>query len=367
MLDRKRAARERSEGNRVLMTVSGVIPANIAAQVADGRRPRVDYLELAAKIGADLIDYGDAERARSWVMRRVVRVAGPDVGLAWACYRRRHYYDVILTDGEQIGLPLACLGRFSSGSHSARHVMIVHIMSVRKKALLFRTARLRNRIDAWIVYSTAQRRFATNELHVQPERVVLQPFMVDTQFFAPKAQRAERNRPLICTAGLECRDYPTLLKAVDGLDADVVIAAASPWSKRSSGLENVDLPSNVTVVRLDLAQLKALYDESTLVVMPLQPVDFQAGITTILEAMSMGRAVVCTRTAGQTDALIDGETGIYVPVSDAPAMRTAIERALADPIATASVGDAARRWVQAHADVDLYAAAIAQIVLESRR
>ena len=38
---------------------------------------------------------------------------------------------------------------------------------------------------------------------------------------------------MICTAGLEFRDYPTLIEAVRGLDARVVIAAASPWSKRA--------------------------------------------------------------------------------------------------------------------------------------
>ena len=69
----------------------------------------------------------------------------------------------------------------------------------------------------------------------------------------------------------------------------------------------------------------------TLVVVPLQETDFQAGITTILEAMSMARALVCTRTSGQTDTIVEGETGRYVPPGDAGALRAAIEDLLADP------------------------------------
>ena len=135
---------------------------------------------------------------------------------------------------------------------------------------------------------------------------------------------------MICAAGLERRDYPTLMEAVDGLDVRVVIAAASPWSTKSDSTENRDIPSNVEVRRLSLFELRDLYAASRFVVMPLFDVEFQAGITTILEAMSMGHAVVCTRTEGQTDTIIEGETGLYVRPGD-------VGRA------EANAGDAARR------------------------
>ena len=89
--------------------------------------------------------------------------------------------------------------------------------------------------------------------------------------------------------------------------------------------------------------------------MPLHDVDFQAGITTILEAMAMGKAVVCSRTAGQTDALVDGVTGIYVPPGDPLALRGALERLLADPPLASALGREARAWAVTHADVAIYA------------
>jgi glycosyltransferase involved in cell wall biosynthesis len=98
--------------------------------------------------------------------------------------------------------------------------------------------------------------------------------------------------------------------------------------------------------------------------MPLVEVDFQAGITTILEAMSMGRPVLCTRTSGQTDTIVDGETGAYVPPGDAVALRDAIVRWLADPAEVARLGGHAREWAVEHADVSVYAARLAGVVAD---
>jgi glycosyltransferase involved in cell wall biosynthesis len=96
--------------------------------------------------------------------------------------------------------------------------------------------------------------------------------------------------------------------------------------------------------------------------MPLQETDFQAGITTILEAMAMARPVICTRTTGQTDVIVDRETGIYVPPGDPVALHDAIVSLLDDPDRAAQLGRAARRWVEEHATVDRYAAGLATVV-----
>lgn len=351
---------DRSARHRVLLTVSGRIPAGIEAAVAAGERPRVDYLELARALGADLLGRPDpASRAR--VGRLLVRAVGENVAMAWACWRRRARYDVIVTDGEQIGLPFAAL--LALRRRAVRHVMIVHIMSVPKKARLFKALRLGRGVDGYVVYASAQRRFLVQQLGVPTAHVLLRPFMVDSNYFhAPPAPVVASGRPTICTAGLEFRDYPTLMLAVTGLDADVVVGAASPWSKRANELEEVAVPDNVTVAKFTLAELRDLYARSTMAVMPLYPSDFQAGITTILESMSMGRAVVCTLTDGQTDTIADGVTGIYVPAGDPVALRTAIERVLGDEELRSRLGGAARAWVVDHAELDRYVEQLVDVI-----
>ena len=345
---------------RVLLTVSGTIPPDLDEQIARGDRPRPDYIVMAETFGADLIDHVTARVASGRLGRVIERLAGPNVLLAWSCFRRRRRYQVVFTDGEQVGMPYAAMTRLV-GRGGTRHVMIVHILTVRKKMALMRALRLSSRIDRMVVYSSRQRDLIAAALSYSSDRIVLSPFMVDTAFFSPDAVEAARRR-MICSAGLEFRDYPTMIEAVRGLDVEVVLAAASPWSKRRDVSGDVDIPANVTVERLGFADLRALYASAEIVVVPLVDSDFQAGITTILEAMAMGKAVICTRTRGQLDVIVDGTTGVYVQPGDAAALRTAIERLLADPDLAVRLGRAARAWVLAEADVETYADRMSGVV-----
>ncbi len=65
--------------------------------------------------------------------------------------------------------------------------------------------------------------------------------------------------------------------------------------------------------------------------------------------MAMGKCVIATRTRGQTDTIVDGVTGIYVPPGDPRALRGAIERMLANPAEAARIGQAARRFMEEQA------------------
>jgi glycosyltransferase involved in cell wall biosynthesis len=187
--------------------------------------------------------------------------------------------------------------------------------------------------------------------------------MVDQNFFAP-GQVVPRHveQPQICAVGLERRDYVTLLQAVEALDVHVVIAAASPWSKRTGGMAGQSIPANVTVRKFTQYELRQLYADSRFIVMPLEDVNFQAGVTAMLEAMAMARAVVCSRVPGQTDVVEEGENGRYVPVRDAPALRAAIARLLAEPEEAERLGANGRRLIEREMNLDLYVERLAKIV-----
>jgi glycosyltransferase involved in cell wall biosynthesis len=348
--------------------VSGSIAPDVDDQVRRGVRPRPDYVVLADVLGAHLLDVEQARRRCGRLGRLIERVGGRHALLAWACFRERKRYDAVLTDGEQVGLPLAVLCRLTLRKLPA-HVMIVHILSVRKKVLLYRLFRLGSLVDTMLVYSTWQQRFIHERLGFPTERVVFTPFMVDTQFFSPDQVESKADRA-ISTAGLECRDYPTLIEAARGLDANVVIAAASHWSKRADTTQGVDQPDNVEVRSLGYVDLRQMYADSAFVVMPLYDVEFQAGVTTILEAMAMAKPVICSRTKGQTDVVVDGETGIYVPPGDPAPLRKAIDELLADPDRVRTMGAAARQYAEREAELDVYAARLAaevRLAVDRRR
>ncbi len=208
----------------------------------------------------------------------------------------------------------------SSSSHPAarpRHLMIVHVISEPKKTVFLDWLGVQSAIDRFITYSRWQQRFIEERWKLGRDRVLWTPFMVDQEFFAPERVTPNSSaRPQICAVGLERRDYETLLRAVEDLDVHVVIAAASPWSKRTEGVATRTIPSNVTVRKFTQYELRQLYADSCFMVMPLENVKFQAGVTAILECLAMGKAVICSRVPGQTDVVVEGENGRYVPPGD---------------------------------------------------
>ena len=172
--------------NDVLLTVSGTIDPQVRDQVARGERPEPDYLRMAQTFGADLIDYAVARRLGGRTGRLLEVIGGPNLCLAWACYRQRRKYRVIFTDGEQVGIPLAGLLKFANLGRRPAHLMISHILSVGKKIAIFDWFKLASHVDIFFVYSTWQKQFIEKRWKVPPQRVVFTPFMVDSRFFAPE-------------------------------------------------------------------------------------------------------------------------------------------------------------------------------------
>lgn len=63
----------------------------------------------------------------------------------------------------------------------------------------------------------------------------------------------------------------------------------------------------------------------------------------LLEAAAAARPIVATAAGGSEEIVIDGETGLLVPINDADALAAAIRRAVMDPALREQLGLAARR------------------------
>jgi glycosyltransferase involved in cell wall biosynthesis len=74
--------------------------------------------------------------------------------------------------------------------------------------------------------------------------------------------------------------------------------------------------------------------------------------TSILDAMSCGKAVVGTRTGGIPEAVREGETGLLVPPHDEGAMAEAIVRLLQDQALRARFAAAGRKQAAEYFGVD---------------
>jgi glycosyltransferase involved in cell wall biosynthesis len=350
---------------RVVLTVSGVIAADVREQIASGKRPKADYLELARSLNADLLDYAAARKATRLTGAVLEKLGGPNLVLAYACWKMRKTYQAIVTDGEQVGLPLAALLKFTPGTRP-RHLMIVHVISEPKKTVFLDRLGVQSAIDRFITYSRWQQRFIEERWKIDRTRVLWTPFMVDHEFFAPgRVTPNSSARPQVCAVGLERRDYETLLRAVEGLDVNVVIAAASPWAKRAKGVATPNIPGNVTVRKFTQYELRQLYADSSFMIMPLENVKFQAGVTAILECLAMGKAVICSRVPGQTDVVVEGDNGRYVPPGDSVILRTEICRLLSCPEEATRMGANGRKLVESEMNLDRYAQRLARFLDEA--
>ena len=337
---------------RLLMLVTAPAGAAIREEVTQGRRPRPDYLELERVHGVELIDWsaiGGAPAHRS-------RVA--PARLAMASLSRVRHADAVLSDGEPVGLPLALA--MLAFRINTPHLMIGHRLTARHKRPFFTLLKSQRRITRILVHSQRQMRLIP-ELGIPEEKLAFVHYHADTHFWRPSAVREER---LVASAGREHRDYATLAHASTGLDAEVFIADGSGYNPKAQYTRPAELPFNLTSGFADYVALRDLYSRAQVVVVPLLPNDFQAGVTTVLEAMSMGKAVVVTETNGQRDVVEDGVTGIVVPPRNPQRLRAAIEFVLDHPAERDRFGRNARRAVERSHSLDLYARHLADHLRE---
>ncbi len=199
--------------------------------------------------------------------------------------------------------------------------MIAHTLSPAKKGVFFRWLDVGSRIDRMLCYSTSEERHMIDRLGVPGDGCERIYFHADDRFFHPIDTGPEPD--LICAAGQLLRDYDSLVEAVRGMPVRVPIAAGSPWIERTLAPQK-GAASERFVGKLGRYDLRQLYRRSAIAVVPIFQNEYQTGIATILEMMAIGKCVIASRTHGQTDTIVDGETGIYVPPGDANALRDAI-------------------------------------------
>jgi glycosyltransferase involved in cell wall biosynthesis len=334
---------------RCLILAAGRFDDRLRADIAADREPRLDVFELARVLDADVIDFADVDRSSSPAVKLAARAGGLSAGVGMLGFQARKRYDAFFTTGEDIGLPLAALLKTSPARCS--HTMIAHTLFPAKKKAFFKYARVGSQLDRVLVYSTSEEQLATGELGLPTSKVERMYYHADQEFFKQGERAPEPD--LICAAGQLLRDYDTLMEAVRPLPVRVQIAAGSPWIEKKLEPRG-PLPENVTWGKLNRFELRELYRRSALAVVPILQNHYQTGIATILEMMSMGKCVIATKTFGQTDTIVDGVTGVYVPPGDPVALRKAIERMRENPDEARRIGQAARRFMEEEAGLDVF-------------
>jgi glycosyltransferase involved in cell wall biosynthesis len=333
---------------KTLILAAGRYDGAFEERIAQGKEPRLDVFELRRALDADLLDYRAVDASRSALLYGVRRAGGLSAALATLAAGRIAAYDVVLTTGEDIGIPLALL--LKAQRRRPVHVTIAHTLTPAKKRVFFRLG-IASHIDRFLCYSSNEEKHMLEQLNLPESKVRRIYYHADDRFFRPRATATEPD--LVCSAGQLLRDYDVLIRAVAGLGVRLRIAAGSPWiasELRAPGA----LPPTVEWRRYPRFELRDLYARAAVAVVPIVENDYQTGISTILEMMAMGKCVIATRTRGQTDTIVDGATGIYVPPGDREALRRALQRVLSNAGEAERIGRAARHFVETEASLDRF-------------
>lgn len=184
-------------------------------------RPRTDYVELARRLGSDVVDAAYMQERAAPVARSVARLGGLAHGQVVEALLRERRYRWVLAWADGLGFRLAALNQLAR--RHARLVVVSVRLATPKKRLLLRRFGLHKQFDAIVNYGSEQlARAAEYGVPESKLRLLLQP--VDERFWRPAGLGEEGS---VCAVGSEARDYRTLARAVEGAPVRVEIAVGS--------------------------------------------------------------------------------------------------------------------------------------------
>ena len=317
--------------------------------------PRYDVDLIRRRIMGEFL-YG--AETKSGLLKRFVGTDGV-IPSVLAAFRRRREASTFFTTGEDIAfrlMPMLMLagwkGRVFSMVHASQGGN-----SLKMAKLL--GGRL---VGKYFTVSAMQRDILMRETGLGADQIEFLYSNVDTVFYDPALVPPSGAPDYVFACGQENRDYATLAQAGGSGSWPVRIQASGFFVAEDD--PNAVLPENVEInrTRLSFPDLRARYAGARFVVVPLRDVPYAAGVTGLLEAMAMGKAVIVTDTAGIKD-YTGLDSLVCVPPGNAQALAEAIQRLWDDPESCRRMGVANREWVVANARVELYADRIASCIL----
>jgi glycosyltransferase involved in cell wall biosynthesis len=237
--------------------------------------------------------------------------------------------DVVYCQSESVGLPVAAL--LGKRPNRPKLFLFTHNLDRPRGHIAARLFRLASRAEALGVCCSTQAEFLHHKLGIPKSRIHLVLDHADNRFFSPGPARSDKVRPLIVSVGLEKRDYRTLAEASHDLDVDVRISGFSRYAAPLSKSLPDPLPANMTRRYYSWPDLVQLYRDADIVVVPVFPCPYAAGVNALIEGLCCRRPVIVTRSPGLSDYLEPNDGLSIVEPFDSNGLRQAIIQLLEHP------------------------------------
>jgi mannosyltransferase len=169
--------------------------------------------------------------------------------------------------------------------------------------------------------------------------------------------RAQKGTDLFVDAMCELLpQFPDFTAVIVGAITPDQIGFADELKKK---IDAAGLSSRIVITgELPIEQVERWYQRLTIYAFTSRNEGF--GLT-LIEAMSVGAALVATRAGAAEIAVEDGVTGVLVPTDDAKALAAALEPLLRDPAAASAMGERGRQRVLDRFSLDAEANGIAAV------
>lgn len=181
---------------------------------------------------------------------------------------------------------------------------------------------------------------------------------VDTHFFTPppsynadgywlwvgRLNEPRKNIPLLLEA------YARLVRVCPSVP-QLILVGRGEWSpKYSTLLGKFGITERVQIISdASAEQLAELYRSASVFVLSSN----EEGLgMVILEAMASGLPVISTDCGGPATAIVSGETGLLIPVGDAPALAEAMRMLWEQPALRQRMGQEGRQRVEEHFSIE---------------
>ena len=265
------------------------------------------------------------------------------------------------------GFPYAVLRSLVGQKHPPLIIVAFNIRGVISHFLGLARFGLRS-VSRVVVFTPAEVEQYQRLLSLAPEAISYCPhgWYDPMRWYDPeKVQKSEalaQAGKFIFASGRSYRDYETLARAVEGTEVNVKV------SGRPFNLAGIDLPKNMeTTGWLNYRELQDYLYESNFYVVPFNRIAHAGGDSSLLQAMSFGKAVVATRAPSTETYIKHGETGLLVEPGDVEGMRQAILHLWRNPDEAIRMGKEARRRFEENHTIDKLAQRIYDVALEVYR
>jgi len=252
---------------------------------------------------------------KDYKSRKMLRLVPTFILLYYFGFR----FDILMTarkDGKFLGLLYYVIK-----PANIKHVLYEFIYDFDKTNLRTYISRLIwiiciRKIDKIFVQSSAEISYYAKLFRVNKRKFIFIPVGIPfhNNFVGPS------HKGYIFSGGKTNRDYSLFIKALSQTGITSVIVASSKDARLFQGV-----PTNFKIYfDIDQAMYQDLLAQSKVVVVPLRSGVSSRGQIVLLQAMALGKPVICTDVPSIRDYLKDGINGFFVPPGDFVALRNKI-------------------------------------------